>query len=224
VSGYACLLFDLDGVIADSRFAITRSINHALVAHGLPAHPEPELERYIGPPLLESFAELLAAEGAAPLLADACVPAYRERYGEACLVETLLYPGVAPVVERLAGRLALAVATSKPIHFAEPILVELGLRESFRAVVGPALDAKTETKAETVARALAALGNPCPAALVGDRHHDVAAGRANAIATIGVTWGFGSRAELMGAGADVLLESPEALLTHVLGEPEGSAR
>jgi len=40
VPSYACLLFDLDGVLADSRRAITRSINHALEAHGLPAQPE----------------------------------------------------------------------------------------------------------------------------------------------------------------------------------------
>jgi len=217
VPDYACLLFDLDGVIADSRFAITRSINHALVAHGLAARSERELERFIGPPLLEAFSEILAAEGADPSLAEGCVAAYRERYGEACLVETLPYPGVARVVERLAGRLPLAVATSKPAHFADPILVELGLRDSFRAVVGPSLDAKAERKAETVARALLALGEPRPAAIVGDRHHDVAAGRANGIATIGITWGFGSRAELEGAGADVLLDSPEALLAHVEG-------
>lgn len=217
MSTYACLLFDLDGVIADSRFAITRSMNHALVAHGLRARPECDLERYIGPPLREAFSEILVAEGADPALAAGCVTAYRERYGEACLVETLPYPGVDRVVERLAARLPLAVATSKPAHFAGPILVELGLRESFRAVVGPSLEAGAESKTETVARALAVMGDPRPVALVGDRRHDVVAGRANGIVTIGVTWGFGSRAELEGAGADVLLDSPEALLAHVEG-------
>jgi len=217
VPSYEYLLFDLDGVIADSRYAITRSINHALEAHGLRRRPERELERYIGPPLLEAFSEILAAEGADVELAEACVALYRERYQESCLVETLPYPGVDRVVERLAGRLPLAVATSKPTHFADPILAELGLRGSFRAVFGPGLDAKKETKTETVARALAELGHPTSVAIVGDRHHDVVAGQANGIGTIAVTWGFGSREELEGARADVVLDTPEALLEHVLG-------
>jgi phosphoglycolate phosphatase len=208
----ACLLFDLDGVIADSRLAITRSINHALVAHGLPAQPEAGLVGYIGPPLLHAFQDLLARLGADAALAEPCIAAYRERYETACRVETLPYPGVARVVEQLAGRMPLAVATSKPVAFAEPILEELGLRGSFRAVVGPTLDPRSESKARTVARALAALGHPGPAAIVGDREHDVAAGRANALVTIGVTWGFGSRRELVESGADHVVDHPDQLL------------
>jgi len=179
--------------------------------------PEAELVRFIGPPLREAFVELLIGLDADPGLADACVDRYRERYADACLVETLPYPGVDRVVERLARRLPLAVATSKPARFAEPILVELGLRESFRAVVGPDLAARREPKSETVGRALAALGAPGPTAIVGDRHHDVAAGRAHGLGTIGVTWGFGTRAELEAAGADRIVETPEALLEAVGG-------
>jgi len=147
------------------------------------------------------------------------VAAYRQRYETACVVETLPYPGVGPVVEQLAAQLPLAVATSKPVHFAEPILEALGLRDAFRVVVGPSLTAMKESKSETVARALDALGCPGPAALVGDRRHDVAAGRANGIDTIGVTWGFGSRAELETAGADSVVETPAALLERALHPP-----
>ena len=215
----AGLLFDLDGVIADSRHAITRSINHALAAHGLPVRPETELVGYIGPPLLHAFQHLLARLGADPTLAEPCVAAYRERYETACLVETLPYPGVGRVVERLAERMPLAVATSKPVAFAEPILVELGLRGSFRAVVGPTLDPRSEPKARTVARALAELGCPGPVGIVGDREHDVAAGRANAIVTIGVTWGFGSRRELVESGADHVVDHPDELLAFAARRP-----
>jgi phosphoglycolate phosphatase len=215
---YGSLLFDLDGVIADSRYAITRSINHALEAHGLPAQPETELVRFIGPPLLHAFSEILAGLGADLALAESCVARYRERYQETCLVETLPYPGVDRVVETLGARLPMAVATSKPTRFAEPILEELGLRGSFRAVVGPSLEARQESKTATVARALAALDAPGPVALVGDRHHDVVAGRANGIEIVGVTWGFGSRAELEQAGADRVVDAPEELLRVIAGE------
>jgi len=217
----ACVLFDLDGVIADSRVAITRSINHALAREGLAPRPEAELAGCIGPPLVTAFRELLAVAGAEPARAEACVAAYRERYAEACLVETVVYAGVDRAVERLATRLPLAVATSKPTAYAEPILRELGLREAFRAVVGPSLDPAGEPKAATVGRALDALGHPGPAALVGDRRHDVEAGRAHGLWKVGVLWGFGSREELETAGADVLVAHPDDL--HAALSDEGGA-
>ncbi len=210
------LLFDLDGVIADSRYAITRSMNHALRVHGIPEQPEEELVGLIGPPLLHAFEVVLGRIGADLRFAEGCVGAYRERYAEACLVETLPYPGVDRLVETLAGRMPLVVATSKPTHFAEPILEELGLRSSFRAVVGPELSARAETKSETVARAVETLGRPKRAAIIGDRHFDVNAGREHGLATIGVTWGFGSREELEEAGADHVFDTPEALLESLV--------
>jgi phosphoglycolate phosphatase len=50
------VLFDLDGVLVNSRAAIAGSLNRALAANGLPEHPEPELHRFIGPALATVFA------------------------------------------------------------------------------------------------------------------------------------------------------------------------
>ncbi|MDP9386238.1 MAG: HAD hydrolase-like protein [Actinomycetota bacterium] len=66
------ILFDLDGVLIDSRAAIMGCINHALTEHGLPARAPADLHRYIGPPLLESFAQLAGADRA-----PGCLAAYR---------------------------------------------------------------------------------------------------------------------------------------------------
>jgi phosphoglycolate phosphatase len=46
---------------------------------------------------------------------------------------------------------------------------------------------------------------------VGDRHHDVRAGRALGLATVGVLWGIGGEAELREAGALHLVETPGQL-------------
>ena len=48
--------------------------------------------------------------------------------------------------------------------------------------------------------------------MVGDRHFDMAAARANGLIAIGVTWGVGTRAELEQAGADLLIDDPSQLL------------
>ena len=199
------VLFDLDGVLIDSRAAITGCMNHALAAVGHPARDPAELHRYIGPPLLESFAELAGAERA-----DACLAAYRERYATASLEETTLVPGIAAVVADLADTRLLAVATSKPAAFARPLVDHLGLAPYFGAVVGPELDATEEVKTVTVARALAAIGDPA-APLVGDRSHDVVAALANGIECVGVLWGIGDEAELRAAGAARIVREPGGL-------------
>jgi phosphoglycolate phosphatase len=47
---------------------------------------------------------------------------------------------------------------------------------------------------------------------VGDREHDVRGAKACGVRAIGVTYGYGSREELVAAGADYIVESPIALL------------
>lgn len=212
--GLRAVLFDLDGVLVDSRTAVARSLNHGLRALGLAERREAELHRFIGPPLREAFEELLREAGADPARADEGVALYRERYGEACVRETRVMGGIRPVLSRLAGALPLAVATSKPEVYARPILEATGLAGFFRAVAGPPLEAThLESKAATAARALAALETDAArAALVGDRRHDVEAGRALGLRTVGVLWGIGSRTELEAAGVGRVVEAPGALL------------
>ncbi len=208
----AGVLFDLDGVLVDSRVAIARSMNHALAEQGLATLPEERLHPLIGPPLHDAFREVIEAQEGDVGRVDGCVASYRERYRTACLEETLANEGIHVALDALCGRLALGVATSKPGAFAVPILESLGLARFFASVVGPSLDARSEPKTRTVARALEALAVDGAVAIVGDRSHDVIAGHGNGIPAIGVTWGIGDEAELRDAGADHVVHHPDELV------------
>jgi len=219
------VLFDLDGVLLDSRIAIVRCIEHGLRAKGVAVPPAAELERFIGPPLVDAFGELAGRE-----LAAACLASYRERYAESSLVETTVVPGAREALAEVVASVPVAVATTKPRAFAEPLCERLGLAQYLTALCGPELDAPEEVKAVTVRRALAALGlSPGAAApLVGDRSHDVEAARVNGLPCIGVLWGIGDAEELRGADAIVALPSelvgtlglrPTAARVEELGRP-----
>jgi phosphoglycolate phosphatase len=218
------VLFDLDGVLVDSRQPISASINHALLCEGLPPEPAAELHRFFGPPLDSTFRILLASRGADPERAGACVDHYRERYATLSLEATSLFPGVTELLQRLPADLRIGVATSKPAAFARPILEALDAAKHFEAIVGPPLEGShRETKAETVARARRAIGADVLAgAMVGDRAVDVEAGRANGLVTVAVTWGIGEAAELDQAAADVRVSDPAALGAWIAGATSGA--
>jgi phosphoglycolate phosphatase len=204
------VLFDMDGVLIDSRASIASAINHALAAHGYAERGEDELAGHIGAGLHDVFAELTGSDD--PAVADALVTTYRARYRVTSVTDTTPMPGIEAALARLAARFPLVVATSKPRPYAEPILAAVGLAQYFRALCGPSLDARNEPKAKTVGEALEALppGARAPV-MVGDRFYDVAGAAAHGLPCVGVLWGIGSADELRGAGAIALARTPADL-------------
>jgi phosphoglycolate phosphatase len=207
VTSHDAVMFDLDGVLVDSRVPFARAVNAALLAYGLGERPEQELHQFLGPPLHRTFAELTGDEA----LVQPCVDAYRDRYRELAASETTVFPGMRELLAGIAAEMPLLVATSKPRELAEPLLEHLGLRAHFAAVVGPELDAENEAKTETVGRAIAALAPGARPVMVGDRNYDVIAAHDHGIRAIGVLWGIGSERELRAAGADALVDTPDDL-------------
>ena len=206
------LIFDLDGVLIDSYDAVTGSINAALVEHGLQERPPEALRHYIGPPTFTAFAEL-TGEGEDSAAVEAIVATYRRHYAAVYMTATHAIDGVAPVLEALAERLALAIATSKSVLFTQPLLDELGLARYFAVIEAAAANDSGDDKTAIVGRALAALrARGCRSvAMVGDRSYDLIAARAHGLPAIGVTWGIGSAEELERAGASLLLHAPREL-------------
>ncbi len=223
MTDHDAVLFDLDGVLVDSRAAITGCINHALLEHDLPARPADALHRFIGPSLADAFADLTGHPPDSALVAS-CLGSYRGRYAEASLRETVVMPGIEIALDELGRRYRLAVATSKPLAFAQPLLGSLGLRSFFTAVAGPDLSVQGESKACTIAAALKMLGRPKRAVMVGDRSHDIAGADANSLPSIGVTWGIGSAEELRKAGAESIVDVPAELAASVRKLLAGAAR
>ena len=212
------VLFDLDGVIADSRRAITACMNAALVAAGVEPWPEAELHRFIGPSLSFGFAEILGVGEDDPAVA-AAIDDYRARYSSVFVRDTPAYPSIVEAVRAVGAERRIGVATSKPRAFAEPLLEAFGLPACLSVIAAPELDIHVESKSDTVAAALAALGDVSGGAMVGDRHVDMRAAHDHGLRAVGVSWGFGSEAELRDAGADVVVGSPAELATYLAGLP-----
>jgi phosphoglycolate phosphatase len=203
------VLLDLDGVLVDSRTAISRSISHALAEQDFPQPNLASLERFIGPQLTLAFAELTGQPPDSPAVL-ACLASYRARYRDASLRETTVFDGIPAVLGVLGERHLLAVATSKPLAFAEPLLTALDLRGALDHVAAPDLAAHHEDKAATIRSALSAIGTS-HAVMVGDRSFDILGAHACGIPAVGVSWGIGTRDELANARADRIVDEPGEL-------------
>jgi phosphoglycolate phosphatase len=204
------ILFDLDGTLTDPREGIVACIKHGLSSLGEPSPPDSDLERFIGPPLQDTFAGLLAGDSAR---IGAAIRAYRERFAALGMFENAVYSGIPQVLESLGALGAtLFVATSKPQVFAEQILAHFGLTRHFKEIFGSELSGVRSDKGELIGHALlTARLRSDDTIMVGDREHDVRGALRNHIRAVGVLWGYGSREELTAAGAELLLEQPSDL-------------
>ena len=209
------VLFDLDGTLTDPKPGITRSIQHALRALGLPAPSEDELEWCIGPPLQASFPRLLGSTE--PALVARAIQHYRERFSTVGLFENALYDGVPEALRNLrAAGCRTYVATSKPRVFALRIVEHFGLSTLFDAVHGSELDGTRADKGELIAHLLDSEGLVADRTLmVGDREHDMIGGARNGLRCIGVTYGYGSADELTRHGAARLAGGPQEIVAVV---------
>jgi phosphoglycolate phosphatase len=205
------LLFDLDGTLTDPGCGIARCLQHALRGLGRSVPRAEDLAWCVGPPLRESFAELLGT--AEPSLIHRAVALYRERFSSVGMFENALYPRVRESLQELdeAGH-QLWVVTSKPHVYAEKILSHFGLLRVFRAVYGSELSGERSDKTCLLRHVLDTEDFDTRPRMIGDRRHDVEGAHANGLEAVGALWGYGSRAELEAAGADALVASMPELV------------
>jgi len=205
------VIFDLDGTLVDSRPGIVAGLRHALrhLGHELPA--DAVLDWAIGPPLAEVMARLLVPFGDAR--AGEAVLHYRRWYAAVGLFDARPYPGIVELLEGLTrvGK-SLFVGTSKRTAFARTVLEHFGLARHFRAIQGSEEHGGLDRKANLLGHLLRGEGlDPAATFVVGDREHDVVAAHANGLRIVAVTYGYGSREELLQAGASLLCDSPARL-------------
>ena len=213
---YDTVLFDLDGTLTDSGLGITKAVQYALGQLGYAVPPRESLFSFIGPPLHKSFQRHCGLDEAGAVEA---VRQFRVYYNEmGGILENEVYPGIRELLRDLkaAGK-RLVIATSKPQAAAEKVMHHFGLDEFVPEIIGGTDAPERNTKGKVIAYCLHKFGvDPAAAVMVGDREHDILGAAENGISAIGITWGYGDRAELEGAGAKAVLDTPEETVQYIL--------
>jgi len=220
------LLFDTDGTLLDSRQAVVAAVAEGFAAARVdldlpPAAADPErIAAGMGLPSRRYFQLAFDPATVPPLLRERFADRFAERTAEAevnaiAAGATTLYPGVTETLSELRQRgCRLAVFSNAGRVYFEALVRAHGLDSLCDAALcleqararGLAGD-----KTGLVRTLIGKLGVPAGScAVVGDRIHDIEAGRACGALTVGCRYGFGKPDEF--AGADVMIGTfPELL-------------
>lgn len=213
----SAFFFDFDGTLFDTNEDIRLAWKETLRVLSR-ACPQFDARYVVGPSLEEMVLILfpeVQGEERAQLIADVRAN-FGRIYDASGFPTTRPYPQALEWVKDLAAAgTRLFVATNKRRIPTETLLRREGIADLFEGVytsdlylhaekapAGVPTD-RTLKKPEYLKLALAERGvDPTEATMVGDTTIDIAAGKANGLRTIGVTWGYGSRESLVAAGAD----------------------
>lgn len=204
---YEIILFDLDGTLTDPFEGITNSVVYSLNSYGISVTDKAELKCFIGPPLFASFEKYY---GFSKEKAIEAVDRYREYFGDKGIFENRLYEGAVELLSKLKAKgKKIVLATSKPELFALRILEFFDIEKYFDVIVGSTMDGSLINKGDIIRVALEKIGSPDKkhCIMIGDKSHDIIGARQNAVDSIGVLYGYGSKEELVEANPNYIAEN-----------------
>lgn len=213
---YTHCFFDLDGTVVNSAPGITHSVQYALQKMGITPPPAESLTCFIGPPLSVGFSKFC---GLNPEESRLAVSYYRECYRAGAMLECTVYHGIETLLQAFANaKIPCALATCKPQIFAEQILKHFGLEQYFAVIAGADLEGVRGEKHQVISLAAQqlALSDASHALMIGDREDDVLGAKRCGMDCIGALWGFGSKDELLRAGAKAVCQTPRQLQQMLL--------
>ena len=201
---YKHWFFDLDGTLARTGEDIILAWKGAIRAVGRDLTHFDEVFR-IGP-TLEQMVYALYDDATPELVAD-LMARFKPLYDESGFPNTVPYPGVPELLTAIKASGGRAyIVTNKRHNATQLIAKKFGWDKALDGIWSYDTFETKYKKPELLAKLLKDFAiDPRDAVMVGDTKGDVDAGEANGMATIGVTYGYGTPEEV--AAADVVFGS-----------------
>lgn len=203
-------LFDLDGTLLDTKEGIINGFLYGFEKIGYKDYNIDNIKNFIGPPLEDTFINKL---GFSKNLSDKTIEYFRQYYKAKGQYENTFYDGVCDALEYIRRDNIVAVATSKPEKQSIEILKNRKMDGYFNFIGGATEDAERSKKHDVIEYVLKKLeiSSREKVYMIGDRYSDINGAKQSDIKSIGVTWGYGSREELLDCKADYIVDNAKEL-------------
>lgn len=192
------IFFDLDGTLADTDADIRLAWKAAIAEAGLSA-PDFDEKFVAGPPFHEMVKTLFPGLEATAELQAQLLALFARHYDNDGFPNTREYPGIPEELRRLKSEgHQLLIVTNKRFAGARKMAAHFGWDAVFEGLyTGDMHPGEKLAKGVLLGRVMRERGLlPEACVMIGDTALDFAAARENAVASIGVTWGYGRPAEL----------------------------
>lgn len=211
------VIFDMDGTILNTLDDLADAGNHVCMAHGWPTHPVESYKRMVGNGIAMLVRRFVPA-GLSEEEISAVLAEFSTYYNVHKEDKTAPYSGVPEVIDLLKQMgIKVGVLTNKNNDMAEEV-AERYYPGVFDVVQGAMTGVPVKPHPAMLELVLEKMGAvPETTLFVGDSNVDIQTGKNGGLATCGVLWGFRSREELAGEGADHIIDSPTQLVQVVTG-------
>ena len=209
-----CVLFDLDGTLADTAPDLAAALNKMRTDRGMHGLPLDPLRR-----MASSGARGLVGVGFGLKPGDPGYEAHRveflDNYERALNVHTRLFDGVPELLASLeAMPRKWGVVTNKAKRFTDPLAQLIGFTARAACVVSGDTTPHAKPHPAPLLHAAQVSGvDPLRCIYIGDDLRDIQAGRAAGMRTLAVSWGYLGEGEAPASwGADAVIDTPAAVL------------
>ncbi len=230
------LLFDFDGVIANTAKDIARSVNATLENFGFDPLSQEQIIIFVG----NGAERLLRRSIVASIQLSKKTPEeiqappfeeiyawYVDYYRKHAVEQTELYIGAKDLLELLSIQdIPAAIVSNKPHEITHAILQQMELSKLFVSIIGPEQTNHVKPDPEGLLLAMEQINQRQRAAgkpsippenflMVGDSHTDIEAGKKAGTKTCALINGFGNKEKLLASEPDVTLFMVCELIVHI---------
>ena len=216
-SNIRCVLFDLDGTLADTAPDMGFALNQALIKHGREPLPQEVIRSSVslgGAALVKLGFRIAETDPDFIRLRDEFLAIYRCNLCR----DTRLFPGMEQVLLRLEQtNVVWGIVTNKPAWLTNPLMQALELDTRAACIVsGDTLEQRKPHPAPLLHACELLRCTSAQTVYVGDDRRDVRAGSSAGTATLVACYGYiGPDEDPQTWGADGLINHPEDVLSWV---------
>ncbi len=209
------IIFDFDGVIADTGRDIVASVQATQKEFGVDILDYDTIMSYVGHGakyLIDcSFPEFSEKKSAEALAW------YKEYYKAHPCDKTVLYDGFKEVVKRLKlENIKMSIVSNKPEPITRLVVNKLEIADYFTKVIGPESVTNMKPDPEGLLLCLKAMGASAKnSVMIGDSFTDIIAGKAAGMLTCEILYGYGDKDKLKAENADFSANTTYDILKQI---------
>lgn len=209
------VIFDFDGVIADTGRDIVASVQATQKEFGVKILDYDTIMSYVG-----HGAKYLIDCSFPDFFEDKCAEAlnwYKEYYKAHPCDKTVLYEGFENVANKMSENgIKMSIVSNKPEAITKLIVNNFGISDLFTKVIGPESVKNMKPDPEGLLMCLDEMGaNPQNSVMVGDSYTDIMAGKAAGMKTCEILYGYGDKEKLKAENADFTAENTYDILKEL---------